>query len=214
MKLSGKDAVFIDLDGTIINSYEGIYNGFNYSFKKMNIDMPNIDIKQFIGPPIEYTMSKLFSKAQIKDIIAIYREYYVKKGLFECHLYEGMEETLHTLKDRGYMLYIATSKPQKMAETVLKHLKIDKYFIDIYGALDDSKDGAKERVLRYALKKSGEDKTKSLMIGDSEWDYKGAKANNIDFGAVLYGFGSNESIMHDDNFFTVDKSIEILNYLL
>jgi len=214
LKHLNKKALFFDLDGTLLDSFEGISNSFNYAFKVNNREMFTESVRNYIGPPLAHTLEKMFDKEDdIIKMIKSYREYYLEKGVFECKLYDGIDEVLKELKRRGYRLYVATSKPTQIAILLLKRFKVFDYFINIFGAEDDSKSGSKDLVLKRALDESGEDKEKSLMIGDSVWDRKGAEFNGVDFASVMYGFGERDTIYSDDNYFNAETVSDILKYL-
>lgn len=209
-----KEALFFDLDGTLLDSILGITNSFSHAFGRINRSLPNEPIRNFIGPPLSHSLEKYFDNEEdIAMMIRNYREYYLDKGLYECKLYDGIREVIKELFDRRYRLYVATSKPTPLAKILLDKFQISDYFIDIYGALNDTNKGSKDIVLKYALETSGEEKEKSLMIGDSLWDRDGAKVNGIDFGAVLYGFGDRETIDYPDNYFTAETVMDILKFL-
>jgi len=102
------------------------------------------------------------------------------------------------------------------SETIIVLNKYDmtKFFIKVYGAEDDTARGTKTGVLAFALQDSAAKKSECLMIGDTLWDKEGADNNGIDFGAVLYGFGSRDTIEYQSNYFTVDKALQILDFLI
>ena len=214
MSRLNKEALFIDLYGTLLVSIQCITNSFKYAFNKIGKSMPDKPIRNFIGPPLSYSLAEFFSSDEdIEKVISYYREYYIVKGINECKLYDNVLDMLSQLKSRGYKLYVATSKPTELAKSILSRYGADKYFIKIYGAENDSKRGSKNLVLEYALADSGEDKSNSLMIGDSLWDREGAIYNEVDFAAVLYGFGDRETIDYPDNYFTAETVLDIINYL-
>ena len=209
-----KETLFFDLDGTLLDTIPGITDSFHYAFNKLGLTYPDSGIREFIGPPLAYSFSKFYSEeADIKRASETYREHYTTIGMYNCALYEGIPETLSELKKRGYKLYVCTSKPTPLALILLEKFELLKFFIETYGAEDDSQRGTKTGVLAYALSHSGERKENSLMIGDTLWDKEGAANNCVDFGAVLYGFGSRATIDFPSNYFTVEKAIEILNFL-
>lgn len=209
-----KKNLFIDLDGTILDTYEGIYNSFVYAFDKMGMEMPVDNVKKFIGPPLVDSMEQFFDKKEDVDrIIAFYREYYVDKGLYECKPFDNMGEVLKELKSRGYKLYVATSKPFKVSLQILKDFGLFDLFDSIYGAMDDTKRGSKDKVIAYALEDSKVDKSETLMIGDTLFDRLGAKDNEMDFASVLYGFGEESDIVRETNLFNAETVKDILNYL-
>ena len=114
------------------------------------------------------------------------------KGIFENSVYEGLAETLESLKNEGYILAVATSKPEEYAKRIADKFDFAKYFAGIYGATMDGSLIRKADVIRYALDNLGverENYDQVVMVGDRNNDIYGAKENGIQVIGVLYGYG-------------------------
>lgn len=109
--------IFFDLDGTLIDSSEGIHNGFVQTFERLGLPVPSDQkIRTFMGPPLEVTFKEEVSEEGADQAVKIYREYYETKGQFEAHLYDGIEEVLQGLKQNpNKKIYITTSKNEPVA---------------------------------------------------------------------------------------------------
>ena len=108
--------------------------------------------------------------------MGFYREYYRDKGIFENRVYEGMEETLKELKNRGKRLIVATSKPEPFARRIIDHFGLAPYFEYVAGMELDGGRGTKAEVIAYALSACGiEDRSGAVMVGDREHDVAGAR---------------------------------------
>ena len=131
-----------------------------------------------------------------KKAIAYYRERFSDIGIFENLVYEGIPELLQSLKSKGYVLVVATSKPEEYATRIAKHFDIAKYFTYIAGATFDGKIGTKTDVIEYAIKAMNiSDRNEIVMIGDRHHDGEGALNTGLDFIGVLYGYGSREELL-------------------
>lgn len=190
------DTYLFDLDGTIIDSSPGIVASVNYALDQFGIKEPNQEkLLRFIGPPLTESFQKFYGFSEEDSIQAVYyyRENYEAGGMFQCSVYEGLEDTLKALKEAGKKILVATSKPEVYARKILKHFGLDSYFDYIAGMELDGGRGTKAEVIAYGLETCGiKDKSKILMIGDREHDIFGAKAMGVDSMGVLYGFGSRE----------------------
>ena len=201
--------VLFDLDGTLTDSEEGITNSARYALKKMNVE-PKGDLRYFIGPPLYETFKEHydFSQEESDRAISFFREYFSTKGVFEHKLYDGILNTLKTLKERGKTLVLATSKPEVFAVSILKQYKIDGLFSFICGATMDESRTEKTDVIKYALKNIKKDFIKNnpynieetnlldscVMIGDRRHDIVGAKNCGLKSIGVTFGFGSLEEL--------------------
>ncbi|MCL2630081.1 MAG: HAD family hydrolase [Firmicutes bacterium] len=193
-----KQFIFFDLDGTLTDSQEGIYNAVIYSLKDYNVPLPTLgDLKQFIGPPIRevYKNHYKFSSEQIEEAVAKHREYYSTKGIYENKTFEGIKELLSALKERGKTLVLATTKPEIFAENILKHFDLYKYFTLVAGVLFDGSRSDKAVLIEYALNTLKiTNPATSVMVGDRKYDILGAKANGMECIGVLYGYGEKEEL--------------------
>lgn len=188
------DYILMDLDGTITNPKTGITKSVQYALRALNIDIEDLDsLTKHIGPPLKDGFMEYydFSEAEADLAVEKYREYFSEAGIFENEVYTGMETLLSRLKQAGKYLIVATSKPEKLAKTILAHFHLEHYFDDICGATYDDSRSKKEEVIRYALKKNAiTDLDRVVMVGDRKYDIIGAKAVGIASIGVLYGFGS------------------------
>ncbi|MBO5873347.1 MAG: HAD family hydrolase [Clostridia bacterium] len=190
--------VLFDLDGTITDPAEGITNSVAYALQKYGIRVEDkTELYTFIGPPLYESFMRYygFSAEEAYRAVDYYREYYSDKGIFECRLYDGIEGLLKKLKQGGKKVVLATSKPEFFAEKILKHFGIFDLFDIVAGATMDSSRVEKADVILYALKKANVfDKATTVMIGDREFDIKGAKANSLKSIGVTFGYGSREEL--------------------
>lgn len=190
--------IFIDLDGTITDSQEGITKSIQYALRKMGINIEDLNsLRRHIGPPLRDSFMEYynFDKDKLEEVVKYYREYYVEKGIFENEVYAGMKEMFEKLSSTGKKLIVATSKPEVFAKRIMEHFDLAKYFTEICGS---SMDGSREKkgdVIRYALEKNHITELEQVvMVGDRFHDIVGAKENELDSIGVLYGFGNRKEL--------------------
>ena len=189
--------IFLDLDGTLTDSGEGIMNSVAYSLKKFGIEETNREkLRTFIGPPLFASYMREYGFDHDKAILAVeyYREYFAPRGIYENRSYDGIPELLRDLKADGRRLYLATSKPEPYALEIVKHFGLWQYLDGLYGSTMTEERTKKEEVVAYALEKTGIDKHDVVMIGDRSHDIIGAKANGVASIGVLFGYGSREEL--------------------
>lgn len=185
---------FFDLDGTLTESGPGILHSFRYALDRLGIDPGSRDLTAVIGPPLAYSF-RLFNVAEdmIPEAVRLYRELYLTVGKYENLPYEGIRETLTSLREAGIRLYVATSKPESLACDILAHFELDSFFDIIAGASTDGSRSHKKDVLEYLLKQIP-DAQKSVMIGDTVFDIEGANAANLPSIGVSWGYGNIEDM--------------------
>ena len=208
-------AIFFDLDGTLTNPEEGIINCIRYAAEHYGVSVNRTDRRKYIGPPLVDTFIELLGPdvQQAEEAVAKYRERFKPIGLYENEIYNGVPETLAQLKDMGYVLCTASSKPQQFVDTILEHFDIKKYFDFVGGASMDGKISKKEDVINLVLEETGFKPEQVLMVGDRMFDLTGAKEFGMDAVGVLYGFGSYEELSAYDNIALIDDISQLINIL-
>ena len=190
--------VLFDLDGTITDPFDGITASIIYALDKFGISVPDRnELAAFIGPPLVDSFSKYYGFSHGCSLAAVgyYREYYGKKGIFECTLYDGIADLFRKLKDSGVKVIIATSKPEHFAIKLMEHFSLIDCFESICGATMDEKRTNKDEVIRYALDRNGiTDTDECIMVGDRKYDVLGAKSTGIKSVGVLYGYGNRDEM--------------------
>ena len=192
------DIILFDLDGTLTDPGIGITNSVAHALAHWNIEVSDrAELYKFIGPPLSDSFMRYygFSEEDAIQAIAVYREYFSVKGLYENEVYPGIPELLESLKAQGKTVVLATSKPEKFAARIIDHFGWSEHFTLVCGATMDSSRSKKGDVIAYTLKQLGitdADKSSVLMIGDRHHDIDGAHENGLVAVGVLYGYGDRE----------------------
>lgn len=205
--------IFFDLDGTLIDSSEGIHNGFVQTFERLGLTVPSDQkIRTFMGPPLEVTFKEEVSEEGAAQAVKIYREYYETKGQFEAHLYDGIKEVLQELKQNpNKKIYITTSKNEPVAQKMCQHLGLTTYFDGIYGSTPSALH--KANVLQRAITENQAPKDSSVIVGDTKFDLIGGKTVGIKTLAVTWGFGNNETLLAENPDFVANTAQELRDIL-
>ena len=185
-----KKAVFFDLDGTLTDSGEGIINCATLALEHFGLPVPTRqEMRVFVGPPLDQTFVKFGIPADKTDeAIAVFRGRYRTVGKFENFPYPGVREMLQTLKEQGHRLFVATSKPEVLANEVLAHFELTAYFEKIAGATLDGSRSHKADVITYLRGLTG-DVGQTIMVGDTAFDVLGAAEHGIPTIGVSWGYG-------------------------
>ncbi|MDY6040304.1 MAG: HAD-IA family hydrolase [Candidatus Faecousia sp.] len=187
----GDNAILFDLDGTLTDSGEGIMKCAKLALDHYGIPVQNRDaLRVFVGPPLAETFIKFgVPPEKTEEAIAIFRSRYLSVGKFENFPYPGISTLLRDLKDRGFRLYVATSKPEPTAVEILEHFGLAAYFEQICGASMGTSRTTKDEVIAYLLEQNGR-ADHILMVGDTAFDVLGAKAHGIPTIGVAWGYGN------------------------
>lgn len=185
------DTVLFDLDGTLSDSKEGIIHSILYALDKLYIKEDNPrKLEAFVGPALRDSFRRYYGMEgeQLEQVVKLYREYFVPKGMFENELYPGIREMLAELKEAGVRIILCTAKPEIYARQILEHFDILRYFDYVKGASLDASLGKKRDIIRCVLDQ-GWVTGRCAMVGDRRDDLQGARDNEIPGLGVRWGYG-------------------------
>jgi len=185
--------VLFDLDGTLTQSEDGIWNCAKHAAKKMGFPEPDAEtLRKFIGPPLEYSFSTYMgmTKEQAAEAVRFYRERYTTVGMYENRVYPGVRVMMRTLWKAGAKLGIVTGKPAYPTGKILEHFGLDKFLTTVVCATDGHAE--KEHLIRQALP---EDPGEVWMVGDRCFDMEGGTKAGVHTLGVTYGYGSEEELL-------------------
>lgn len=210
-------AIFFDLDGTLTESGEGITKSVQYALEKIGKPEEDLEkLKVFVGPPLMEQFMKYagVDEATGRKAVEFYRERYEVKGIYENHPYESVEEMLQELKRKGYILAVASSKPEYYVTQILDYFKLSSYFDVVVGSEMNGARTSKSEVIEEALKRinMSDKRNEVLMVGDKEHDVLGARAAGLDCVAVAYGYGTQEELTEENPLKIVDSVDELLHF--
>ena len=189
--------ILFDLDGTLTDSKEGILNCLHYAFAKMGKPVPEESVLiQFIGPPLQDSFAQFcgFTPEEAREGIVKFQERYAPIGKFENAAAPGMPELCARLKEKGYRLALASSKPETMCHPICEKFGYAPYFQAIVGSAPNG-DWEKADVIREALRRLNvpeqDWKEQVLMVGDRKFDVAGANQCGIDcVGVEFFGYAA------------------------
>ncbi len=205
--------VIFDLDGTLIDSSEGILASFRELFEVYNLPiLKDTQLKKFIGPPMEETLSKYLPSDRVNEAVNAYRRIYREKNIFRNKIYPNIEKLLAYLKNRGDKLFIATTKEINSAKAIVSNIGLCKYFSAIHGANPNKNIKSKTDILNDLFAKNNIDKKDTMLIGVTLYDVEGAENVGIKVTIVLYGFSERKEFNEKQVLFFANQVDDILKY--
>lgn len=191
MALQFSIAVF-DVDGTILDTSEGIISSIVYTINKYGLRSLNeTELRSFIGPPVQDSFGRYYQvdERTKNELASTFRNQYKNHDLLKAKPYDGIYDLFGNMVNRGIIPAIATYKRKDYAIELLKYFKFDQYTDSICGSDFDGKMKKKD-IISSVLNSSGMNMcSKAVVIGDSDNDAMAASQLGIRFIGVTYGFG-------------------------
>ena len=97
------NVLLFDLDGTVLNTDELIFQSFRYTFKKLLPDytLSEEELLSFLGPPLRDSFARYLSGDQVDEAVQIYRAYNHEKLYDYVTLYLAKQEVIKKLHEKG-----------------------------------------------------------------------------------------------------------------
>jgi phosphoglycolate phosphatase len=186
--------ILFDLDGTLIDGGPGQLASLAHACRAVDVPVPDeATLRSFIGPPFDEGLGAHFGldEHQRARAVAAYRERYVDGGaMLEAVLHPGLAALLDDLRETGYLLGVATSKPTPYATRILERLGVLDRFAGVFGADLAGARARKEDVVGESLFVLDVPPGATVLVGDTEYDVYGAHAHGVFCVGVLWGIGS------------------------
>lgn len=191
--------LLFDLDGTLTDPRQGILACFKYALQRLQLETPpDPELERFIGPPLKESFVTLVGAGdgeRVERAVTYYRERFAAQGIFENKVYPGMADALSRLRDRGALLFVATSKPTVFAERIVEHFALGRFLGAVYGSELSGANADKKNLLARILDAESLSPADTVMIGDRAHDILGALANNVFPVGALWGYGSRAELL-------------------
>jgi 2,3-diketo-5-methylthio-1-phosphopentane phosphatase/HAD superfamily hydrolase (TIGR01509 family) len=187
--------IIFDLDGTLIESYEAIYLGLKECFQSSSkVIFPFCDLKKYLKPDLETTLSQFFTPEEALKGIPIMRKKYEEVYLNKTHFLDEAKEVLKALHASGVILGIASNKLGRFSRGALMHLGVSDYFESVIGAGDVPRNKPFPDMIQTALKEMNLHREEAIFVGDTLTDIETGKQAGIDVYALPTGFYSKKEL--------------------
>jgi phosphoglycolate phosphatase len=189
-------AVF-DCDGTLIDSQANICLAMEEAFAQSGIVAPTrASIRRIVGLSLVEAVAALLPDAEDAlhaHVAADYKRAFQAmraRGQVDEPLFDGIAELLDTLRDKGWLLGVATGKSDRGLAHVLDHHGLTDHFMSLQTA-DRHPSKPHPSMVQTAMAEAGADPPGTVVIGDTSFDI--AMAHNAGTRAVGVTWGYHDS---------------------
>lgn len=188
MKKRKFDAVLFDIDGTVLNTGEYIFQAYKYTLRlHLKREVTWEDVVPVLGLPFENCYRILTNLEKVDHLMECHHQYQSQNPHF-VKAYEGTLKTLQVLKKAKVAIAAVTSHTGNLLIRNLKIAGVDKYFKVIITPLDVKKPKPDPESIYKALEILDVKPKKTVFIGDSPADIEAGKKAGVKTIAALYGF--------------------------
>ena len=170
-----------------------------------------------IGPPLEIGVRDLLlhDGAEPELAPAVVSDFRDRYRLRSCELtekFDGVVDVLSSIRSKGVVTAIATSKPRDLTVQLLEHLGLTDLFDRVECQATVGWD-SKTMVLRRLIEQIGTRPEMVVMVGDRSHDMEASAEVGARSVGVLWGYGSADELTSAGAEFLVASPPELLELL-
>lgn len=184
MKIKG---VLFDLDGTLINTTPLILQSFRHTFKEFNLPVPaDAELVAGFGLPLRTAAKAYMPDEIIEPFCSAYSNYHREHHDELIQPFDGINEVLALLAERGIKMGVVTSKKRPMALRGLACYGLDKFISTVVTCQDCEEHKPLPGPSLMALEQLGLQGCECIGVGDSPFDLQSARGAGCKTAAVRY----------------------------
>lgn len=207
------NTVLLDFDGTLMNTREGIVNSWIHLFQVIKGEKPSEEtLKHTFGEPLKVSIENFFPEEPLDKCLNIYREYQRDHQGQMMVPFDGVIDTVLSLKKKGCKIGLVTSRLDISAKKGLEEVGLLNCFDSLITANTVEYHKPHPEPILKALEELGSKKEEAIMVGDTIFDLKAAK--NAEVKSVLVGWSEDITTLEEAGEFAPDYIIETAEELL
>ncbi len=207
--------IFIDLDGTLVDSTQAYIEAANIAFKAIGQETP--DTKSLLEIPrrMEQGLSVgSLIDGDVKKFLRIYLDAFYSVTEAKTILLPNVLAALEALSKKVKLALITMRHyPNQVVQKELDYFGITKYFSYVVTGLDTAKPKPSPEALIRCVEAFNLDMADCIMVGDSVNDIRAGKAADARTVAVLTGLYSRDELSAESPDLILTDITELSNYI-
>ena len=199
--------VFFDMDGTLLDTLEDLHGALNHTLEEMGYPLKTLEeTRNYVGNGIFCLVERGLpesAKHLAKEGSERFKKYYRAHLTVNTRPYEGIEELIEALEERGIKMGIVSNKSQQPLEELAEYFFRGKASVTV-GYTDG---------LPAKPAPDGADKGNSLYVGDSAVDVETARNAGVKGVFCAWGFAGRERLEKAGARPIIDSPLELIEYL-
>ena len=211
-----KQLIIFDWDGTLMDSESRIVNCMQAAITDLGLAARSRDqLKNVIGLGLKEALNTLYPGCDddaLSKLVERYRHHFLYEDNTPSELFDGVADMLHALNQAGYFLAIATGKGRLGLNHALAASQLGHLFHATRCA-DETRSKPHPQMLEELIDYFGVEPSKSIMVGDTEFDLEMATNANTQSVAVCYGVHSRDRLLNHAPLACVDDANQLHSWL-
>ncbi len=204
-------AILFDIDGTLLDTHEYIYQAFEASLKKHHKPIPRKELQKIMGKPLEECYRILTKLENVSNLAGEHNTFQVANPQL-VKPFPNTVSTLEHLKEKGMLISAVTTRAgstvkQTLEETGLIHyLNYIVAFEDVTNPKPDP-EGIRKALTYFEIKPED-----AMMVGDSDVDVMAGQNAGVTTVGVTYGFHGKKIVQTKPDY-VIDDIKEIVQII-
>jgi len=208
--------LIFDLDGTILDTIEDLAVAMNHARTALGLEpQPLEKVKAMVGNGIRKLIDRSTAEDGEVDKEELYREfmkYYNEHCTDNTEPYDGVTDLLKELKAEGAVIYVLTNKPDVPSRKLIA-CRFPGLIDEVRGNIEGIPLKPDPSAVNDMIERSGIEKNKCALIGDSEVDILTARNADIDIISVSWGFKTRDFLVEHGADIIFDSAEKLKIYL-
>lgn len=188
MMLKTLEAILFDVDGTLLDTREFMYQAFEHTFRAHNLPVATRDhLAALVGSSLESIYERITPTIDCHILCDTHRTFQ-ETHLHLSVLFPQVAATLAALQQQGLRLAVVTTRSKRTSVRTLENAGIAAFFEVIVSGEDVTRLKPDPEPLLYALGKLGIAPDRAAMVGDTAADVQAGKSAGTYTIAVTYRF--------------------------
>ena len=211
--------VMLDFDGTTACTVHAIYHAAKRMLNEYGYEIEKDVVYKNFGLALPYSFYcfagvESFDEATSQQMIVDYNRIYQAEAEQLIELFDGVAETLDTLKKAGVKIVIASNNVHPVLERQLANLGIRQYIDDIVAVEDVENVKPAPDIALEVLRRCNIKADEAIVVGDSTYDMDMGREAGCDLCGVSYGGHTPDMLREKGAKHIIDNFSELVQIVL
>ena len=211
--------IMLDFDGTTACTVHAIYHAAKRMLNEYGYEVEKDIVYKNFGLALPYSFYcfagvESFDEETSKNMIADYNRIYREEAEQLIELFDGVADTLDTLKKAGIKIVIASNNVHPVLERQLSNLGIRHYIDDIVAVEDVENVKPAPDIALEVLRRCNIKPEEAIVVGDSTYDMDMGREAGCDLCGVSYGGHTPEMLREKGAKYIMDNFSDLLKIAL